>query len=151
MSTPSRRPRSARSLTPAELKAIDKEWRRLLARLRRKGAVEAAKYVALRIRKEGYPLWFPYQLVDYLIKRGEIQAAGIVLMAVRRSGQTHVVFDELYGRWLWSQRARTRAIRFTEKKAKYWSHPRLYNQLSAMYQTRAITQKNKKMTKSLLR
>lgn len=131
---------------------VQKEWRRLLQRLRRKGAIETATHVALLIRKRAYPLWYPHQLVDYLLKRGELKAAEVVLNTVKRSGESSFLIDDLWVRWLRSYGDRTKAIRFAEKKAKSWSHSCLYFSLSAMYElvgNRAKKQKCDEIASSL--
>jgi hypothetical protein len=93
----------------------------------------AALHVSELVKKGGYPLWYPYCLGDYLLKRGELPAAETLLKATRRFGKKHVLIDKLQSRWFWAHGQRVRAIRFTKKKAKFWSHSCLYNQLSAMY------------------
>ena len=123
---------------------VQNEWRRLLGRLRRQGTMETAKYVSGLVRKGGYPLWYTHQLAEYLIKRGELAAAEVLLKAIRRFGTKHFLIDLLYSRWLWCLGERTKAIRFTERKAKFWSQSCLYNQLSAMYKLKGDDQKAEK-------
>lgn len=120
---------------------VHKEWRRLLSRLRRNGPIETAKHVSCLVKKGGYPLWFTQELLDRLIKRGELEAADILLKTARRFGEKHFLIDLLYSRWLWSMGKRTKAIRYTERKAKLWSHSCLYNQLSAMCKLNGEDQK----------
>lgn len=113
---------------------VQKEWRRLLRRLRRKGAIETAQHVSILTRNGDYPLWYSHQLADYLLKRGELEAAEIVLKSARRFGEKNILIDDLWVRWLWSYGDRAKAIRFAEKKAKSWSHSCLHLSLSAMYE-----------------
>ena len=47
---------------------VTAEWRRLLRRLRSKGASDTTKYISNLLRKGNYPVWYPYRLIEYLMK-----------------------------------------------------------------------------------
>src|SRR5437899_2934045 len=96
---------SARS--PSEI-----EWKRLRARLRRKGPKEVTAHVIARVAVKTYPLWCAYKLSWLLMKRGEFGYAGRLLKSVRQTRERHPLIDALYGRWLWCTSSRTAAIRF---------------------------------------
>ncbi len=112
---------------------VDIEWRRLLYRLRRQGAQKTVEYVSDQVRKEGYPLWFPFKLSYRLMKRGEFAAAGKLLKATRRFGQPNPLIDGRYGTWLWCTGKHAAAIKFVARQAKLWSASLLFSDLSAMY------------------
>src|SRR5437660_5329664 len=109
------------------------EWRRLLRHVRRHGPSETTKHVSKLLRQGNYPTYYPYKLSEYLLRRGEFQAAGTLLKATRRFGSPHPLIDKLYGKWLWANGERKSAIRFTEGRAAVWSNSSLFNLLSSMY------------------
>ena len=49
-------------------------------------------------------------------------------------GQSHPLLDQLYGKMLWSDGNRDRAIRFVKAKARLWSKSFLFSLLSSMYE-----------------
>src|SRR4051812_44543020 len=112
---------------------VEREWERLRSRLRRKDALDTAAHVSEKIRDSNYPLWYSCKVLEYLLKRGELQAAEMILKALQRSGASHPLVDDLRGRWLWSFGNRAKAIRFTKEKAKHWSSPFLYKHLAVFY------------------
>ena len=112
---------------------VETEQRRLLARVRRNGTCETANYLAGLIRNGRYPMWCAHQFINYLLKHGELQAAEIVLLSIKRSGEKHFLIDILQARWFWSMGDRKKALRFTNRKAKEWKHSSLYNVLYGMY------------------
>jgi hypothetical protein len=112
---------------------VKKEWRRLLDRLRRRGAANTSKYVSDRLINEQYPLWYAYKLTGRLLELGELTAAEEVLSASKLAGHAHPLLDKMYGSWLWCAGRRKEALTFTRKKALEWSHSTLFNLLGAMH------------------
>lgn len=112
---------------------VKTEWRRLLRRLRSKGASETTKYVSNLLRKGNYPVWYPYRLIEYLMKHDEFDLAGRLLDVTREYGMPHPLIDKLYGMWLWSVGKREAAIKFVGRKARSWPCSYLYSDLSTMY------------------
>jgi hypothetical protein len=99
------------------------------------------EYVSALVRKEEYPLWFPFKLSYRLMKRGEFSAAGKLLKATRRFGQPNPHIDSRYGTWLWCTSNHAAAIKFVARQARLWSSSLLFSDLSAMYRLLAQDRK----------
>jgi len=112
---------------------VDPEWRRLLNRIHRNGTLSTSSYVSELVRKGGYPLWYQYQLTDYLIKRGELEAAEMLLKTTRKFEENHFLIDMLYTEWLWCMGRRKTAFRFAKNALKLRPNPAFFNLVSAMY------------------
>lgn len=112
---------------------VEKEWRRLLGRARRRGLPEVADYLSGVVQARDCPLWYPYRFATLLLEHREFSVALELLDTVKHSGGAHPLIDRLYAKCLWCTGKRREAVRFTERKAKFWSHSCLYNLLSAMH------------------
>src|SRR5260370_34430735 len=114
------RPIQNRPSRPAKNPIIRREWRRISARLRRKGVQNTCDYVVLLIRSDPYPLTFGRRLIEYLLKRREHDAAGRIIEALELRGIEHPLLGRLHSIWLWCMGRRSAALRFALKSARRW-------------------------------
>lgn len=116
---------------------VEREWRRILARLRRQGVQKTCEHIICLINRGPYPLAFTTRVVEHLLKRGEYDAAGTIIKAVDRSGATHALMDELHSSWLWCIGKRRAALAFAVRKARFWKKSYMVHHAGTLYRAMA--------------
>ena len=112
---------------------VEIEFRRILARVHRCGPLETAKYVSNLVRQGTYPIYYPWRLAKYLMKRDEFLSAEILLKTTMRFRDRNPMIEHVYGTWLWSIGEHDKAFRFVTRSVRAYPRSYLFNLLSAMY------------------
>lgn len=84
-----------------------------------------------------YPLYYSVQLVEYLLKRGECEAAGRIIEAVDHSGRKHPLIDQLHSTWLWCIGKRRKALSCAIASAKFWNISFVVHHAGTLYRCMA--------------
>src|SRR6266850_4555433 len=121
---------------------VEREWRRLLGRLRQQGVQRTCADVVQLIEGGPYPLALTIRLVEFLLERRHYGAAGAIIKAVDESGAAHPLFDKLHSSWLWSIGEQRAAVAFALKSAKHWHKSYLAHHVGTLYRCMADRQKS---------
>jgi hypothetical protein len=113
---------------------VAKEHHRIQMRLRRHGPQRTTDHVLDLMKSGRYPVTYPIELAERLLKNEEYAAAGRLLKAIKESGEQHALIDSFYAAWLWGIGAREDAIAFASKQAKHWNSSFLFLELSEFYE-----------------
>ncbi len=112
---------------------VVREWRTILARLRRSGVQKTCDHVETLVRSDPYPLTFGLRLIEYLLKRREHNAAGRIIEALERRAVRDPLLDELHSSWLWCMGRRGAALRFALKSARRWPVSYVVHMVGTIY------------------